>query len=136
MMSSKKIESGLIFDIKKYSINDGPGIRTTLFFKGCPLRCAWCHNPESISVRIQKMYYRDKCIGCGSCIDVCPEEACSLTPDGIVTDRERCTGCGKCADICPTKATEMSGRTATVDEIVEIQLADELAVHPIGRWTN
>jgi len=120
MISSKKIESGLIFDVKKYSINDGPGIRTTVFFKGCPLRCAWCHNPESISTLIQKMYNKDKCIGCRSCVDVCPEKACSLTPDGIVTDRMRCTSCGKCADICPTKATEMSGRIATVDEIIEI----------------
>lgn len=113
-------QSGRIFDVKKYAINDGPGIRVTLFFKGCPLRCAWCHNPESISGKVQKMYNPDKCIGCKSCIDVCPEDACELTPAGIVTDAERCTGCGKCADICPTKATEMSGRTLTLDEAVEI----------------
>ena len=114
------MQSGLIFDVKKYAINDGPGIRVTIFFKGCPLHCAWCHNPESISSRVQKMYNRDKCIGCNSCVEVCPETACKLTSDGIVTDPERCTSCGKCADICPTKATEMSGRVATVDELVEI----------------
>ncbi len=112
--------SGLIFDVKKYSINDGPGIRVTIFFKGCPLRCAWCHNPESISSRVQKMYTADKCISCSACIEICPESACKLTPDGVVTDLERCTSCGKCAIVCPTKATEMSGRIATVDEMVEI----------------
>lgn len=114
------MQSGLIFDVKKYAINDGPGIRVTIFFKGCPLRCAWCHNPESISPKIQKMYTADKCIGCSACIEVCPEDACKLTADGVVTDPERCTVCGKCADICPTKATEMSGRRATVDELIEI----------------
>lgn len=114
------MQSCLIFDVKKYAIHDGPGIRATIFLKGCPLRCAWCHNPESISSRVQKMYNADRCIGCRACIEVCPEEACTLTPDGIVTARERCTSCGKCADICPTRATEMSGRVATVDEIVEI----------------
>ncbi len=113
------MQTGLIFDIKRYAINDGPGIRATVFFKGCPLRCAWCHNPESISTKIQKMYNRDKCIGCKACVDECPEDACVLTPEGIITDRERCTGCGKCADVCPTMATEMSGRIATLDEIVE-----------------
>lgn len=114
------MKSGLIFDVKKYAINDGPGIRVTIFFKGCPLHCAWCHNPESISSNIQKMYTADKCIGCKSCIEVCPESACKLTPGGIITDLQLCTSCGKCAEICPTKATEMSGRTTNVDEIMEI----------------
>lgn len=110
----------MIFDVRRYSINDGPGIRVTVFFKGCSLNCAWCHNPESISNKVQKMYHRDKCIRCGGCVEVCPEQACTMTPEGIVTNRDRCTGCGKCADICPTKATEMSGRMITVEEIVEI----------------
>ena len=112
--------SGMIFDIRRYSINDGPGIRVTVFFKGCPLHCTWCHNPESISTKVQKMYNRDKCIGCAACVEVCPERACRMTPEGIITDLEKCTGCGKCADICPTKATEMSGRNVGIDEITEI----------------
>ncbi|PID42065.1 MAG: radical SAM protein [Proteobacteria bacterium] len=109
----------MIFDIKRYSINDGPGIRTTVFFKGCPLRCAWCHNPESISAKPQKMYYESKCIGCRECVTACPENACQLTEKGIVTDLQRCTSCGICAEVCPTLATEMSGRIATVAEILE-----------------
>lgn len=109
---------GIIFDIKHYSINDGPGIRTTVFFKGCPLHCAWCHNPESISPKPQKMYNQAKCIGCRACVDACPERACTLTPAGIVTDSLRCTACGRCAEVCPTLATEMSGRRVSVEEVV------------------
>ena len=126
------MESGLIFDVKKYAINDGPGIRVAIFFKGCPLRCAWCHNPESISPKIEKMYNPDKCIGCRSCIEACPEDACSLTPEGIVTDRERCTGCGKCAEICPTMATEMSGRIVTVTELAEVVEKERLIFEQSG----
>jgi pyruvate formate lyase activating enzyme len=109
----------LIFDIKRYAINDGPGIRMTIFTKGCPLSCAWCHNPESISPHAQKMYTADKCIGCNACVDACPENACELTPLGIVTDAELCNLCGICAEVCPTKATEMSGQTMSKDEIMK-----------------
>jgi len=112
------MQSGLIFDIKRYAINDGPGIRATIFLKGCPLHCVWCHNPESISPKIQKMYNREKCIGCNACVQACPEHACSLTSEGIVTDLSLCTSCGECAAICPTLATEMSGRVVTVAEMV------------------
>lgn len=114
------MQSGLIFDVKRYAINDGPGIRVAIFLKGCPLRCRWCHNPESISGKVQKMYNKAKCIGCKSCIEACPENACTLSPEGIVTDLGLCTGCGACAEICPTKATEMSGRIATVEEVIAI----------------
>ncbi len=110
----------LLFDIKRYSINDGPGIRITVFFKGCPLRCAWCHNPESISPRAQKLFTAGKCIGCGECIKVCPQQACTLTTEGIVTDPQRCTLCGACADICPTRAVELSGFYKNLPELLEI----------------
>jgi len=110
----------LIFDIKRYAINDGPGIRIVIFFKGCNLQCAWCHNPEGISGKIEKMFAPAKCISCGSCVEVCPEKAITLTPEGILTDGDLCTVCGKCAEVCPTKAIEMSGKQMSVSEIMEI----------------
>lgn len=110
----------LIFDIKRYAISDGPGIRIAIYFKGCPLRCAWCHNPESQSPKVQKLYTASKCIGAQDCIEVCPEDALTLTRDGIVTDYEKCTLCGKCAEACPTKAIEMSGKLYGVEELMQI----------------
>jgi len=114
------MSESLIFDIKRYAINDGPGIRVVVFFKGCNLHCAWCHNPESISSKVEKMYAPAKCIKCGSCVEACPEHAITLTPDGIITDPELCKMCGKCAEVCPTKAIEMSGKVMSVNEIMDI----------------
>ena len=114
------MKAPLIFDIKRYAINDGPGIRVTLFFKGCPLACAWCHNPESISSRPQKLFTAAKCIGCGECVKACPNQACSLTAQGIITDPQRCQLCAACARICPTRATEVSGRTYALPELLAI----------------
>jgi pyruvate formate lyase activating enzyme len=111
---------GLIFDIKRYAINDGPGIRVAVFFKGCNLNCTWCHNPEGISPKLEKMYTAAKCIGCGTCVEACEVQAITLTSHGIVTDESLCTLCGSCAEVCPTKAIEMSGRLMTVPEIMEI----------------
>lgn len=110
----------LIFDIKRYAINDGPGIRITIFLKGCPLSCKWCHNPESQSPNVQKLYTESKCIGAQECVKLCPENAIILTPKGIITDFETCTLCGICADVCPTKAIEMSGKIYDVNELIEI----------------
>ncbi|MCD6598740.1 MAG: glycyl-radical enzyme activating protein [Bacteroidales bacterium] len=112
------MQQALIFDIKRYAINDGPGIRITIFLKGCPLSCDWCHNPESQAPGVQKMYTNSKCIGCGECVKACEQNACTLTPNGIVTDPDACILCGKCAEVCPTKATEMSGELLTVNEIM------------------
>lgn len=110
----------LIFDIRRYSINDGPGIRITIFMKGCPLRCAWCHNPESQSPEVQKLYTASKCIGAQDCIEVCPNNALTLTPEGIVTDSAACNLCGLCAEVCPSKAIEMSGKPYGVEDLMQI----------------
>lgn len=109
----------LIFDIKRYAINDGPGIRVTIFLKGCSLNCKWCHNPESIPSQQQKMYSSDKCIGSKECIKHCPNDALTLTPKGIVTNFDLCKMCGKCAEVCPTKAIEMTGELMTVEQVMK-----------------
>lgn len=113
-------QENLVFDIKRYAINDGPGIRVTIFLKGCPLACRWCHNPESISPKVQKMYARSKCIGCGECVKNCPMQACELTTEGIVTDESLCIRCGRCAEVCPSLATEMSGTYKSVADLLEV----------------
>jgi len=114
-----------LFDIKRYSINDGPGIRVTVFFKGCPLSCKWCHNPESIAFKTEKLYNRSKCIGCGTCVTECPEGALKLTKEfGIVTDTSKCTLCGNCALVCPTRAIEMSGRDYSTGEVMKTILRE------------
>lgn len=110
----------LIFDIKRFSINDGPGIRTTIFLKGCPLHCVWCHNPEGIDPRPQRMYTKKKCIGCKTCVDECPVHALSLTPDGIRADENLCLQCRHCEEVCPTLAMKFGGRQWAMDELMEV----------------
>jgi pyruvate formate lyase activating enzyme len=110
--------SGLVFDIKRYAIHDGPGIRIVVFLKSCNLNCAWCHNPEGIAAAQERMYAPARCIGCGTCVEVCPNHALALTSEGIVTDTMLCRMCGKCAEVCPTKAIEMSGNPMTVEAIM------------------
>jgi len=108
----------LIFDIKRYAINDGPGIRTTIFMKGCPLRCVWCHNPESWSPQPQILYKKSKCIGCQSCVAACPQQALQLTPDGIRLNPLLCLmparRCSACTDECPSTALERCGNVWTM----------------------
>jgi len=111
-------ELAVITDIQRYTVHDGPGIRTVVFFKGCPLRCKWCHNPETFSLKPEIIYEKDDCIGCGRCIEACPENAVGIK-DGIqVTDREKCTNCGECALVCPSKARSLKGNIYTVNEVI------------------
>ncbi len=105
---------GIIFDIQRFSTHDGPGIRTTVFFKGCPLRCFWCHNPESISPAPEVLFTREKCIGCGGCTGACPARAIE---NGQI-DRTRCTGCGGCAAVCPSRALKLYGREVTARDVL------------------
>ena len=116
---------GRIFDIQRFSIQDGPGIRTTVFLKGCPLRCKWCHNPESIDPKPQLSYMPDKCISCGECYKVCSPKALVRSQAGKpVVDRPECTNCGACPPVCDAKALEMVGREATVEEVMDVVLRD------------
>ena len=107
-MNSNKLY-GTVLEIQRMSTEDGPGIRTTVFFKGCSLRCIWCHNPESISPKPQLQWVGSRCIGCRTCLDVCPNKALSAGENGIIIDRDRCQACGKCAEECPSTALELMG---------------------------
>ncbi len=113
-----------IFEIKRFAVHDGDGIRTTVFLKGCPLKCVWCHNPEGIGFKPQIAFYSDKCIGCGECAAVCPSGAHVMTNEGHVFDREKCISCGKCAEVCLGNALNFYGREMSADELMEVLLED------------
>src|SRR5512137_752001 len=110
--------TALTFNVQRFSTEDGPGIRTTVFMKGCPLRCAWCHNPEGLSPRPDLMWYDVRCIAAGECLQVCPRSALTMTSAGIQIDRARCNLCGECAGACPAAALEVVGREWSVQELV------------------
>jgi len=110
--------TGIVFDIKRYAIHDGPGIRTTVFFKGCPLRCQWCHNPESHVEGPEHSLRANRCVDCGRCIEACGSGAIARSGDRVVTDMAKCVFCGACAEACQTGAREIIGRPMTVREVV------------------
>jgi pyruvate formate lyase activating enzyme len=110
------------FNIQRFSTEDGPGIRTTIFFKGCPLHCRWCHNPEGLSPRPELMWYDIRCIGARACLTACPVGALELMPQGMCVNRQGCTACGACVDACPAGALEVIGRDWTPEELlIEVQ---------------
>jgi pyruvate formate lyase activating enzyme len=117
---------GRISAIQRLSTGDGPGMRTTVFFKGCPLRCTWCHNPETWSYSYSIGWKKRKCIGCKCCIKVCPSKAIALDKDGLYIDRKRCSVCGLCATECPAKALIRYGRDYTIQELTK-ELAKDKA---------
>lgn len=120
--------TGVIFNVQHYCIHDGPGIRTNVFVKGCPLRCLWCANPESQQPMPQLLLRQDKCVGCGACVQACAQHAPILVPElgKVKTDRTRCRGNGDCVSVCPTKAREIMGRVVTVGEVFDEVNGDAL----------
>ena len=116
---------GKIFEIKHFAVHDGDGIRTTVFFKGCPLKCVWCHNPEGISFESQLAYLQNKCINCGECISICSDNAHKIKDNIHVFDRNRCNACGKCEDVCLGEAIKFYGKEMTVAELVPHLISDK-----------
>lgn len=117
--------SARVLEIKRFAIHDGDGIRTTVFFKGCPLKCVWCHNPESIGFAPELAFYQNKCVQCGSCIPICPNSAHMLTERGHELNRSLCISCGACEQVCPGDALVLQGKEKTVNQLLPLLLEDK-----------
>jgi pyruvate formate lyase activating enzyme len=127
---------GNIFDIQRFSIHDGPGIRTTVFLKGCPARCPWCSNPESQCASPQLFYSRSRCLLCGRCVGACPEQALSLQADAVAIDRTSCVPCDECSRVCPSGAMRLVGRSTTAaDVLAEVERDRVFYEHSGGGMT-
>ena len=118
------MEEVLVANIQKYAIHDGKGIRTTVFFKGCPLACRWCHNPETQGYGRELIFYEERCTGCGECVEECGNGAVTAADGKVYTDRELCRGCGECVDGCMRNARQLCGRGYSVGELAEELLKD------------
>ncbi|MBV1817059.1 glycyl-radical enzyme activating protein [Anaerosalibacter bizertensis] len=123
---------GTIVNIQKYSIHDGPGIRTTVFLKGCPLSCWWCHNPESQSTKNEIMFFEQKCTGCGICVKRCPEEAITMREMKPTIDKTKCILCGNCTDFCYNEAREYVGQKIGAIELFKEIQKDEIFYEESG----
>lgn len=119
-----ELPRGIIFDIKKFSIHDGPGIRTTVFLKGCPLHCLWCHNPEGISYKSEIHFFENRCIGCQDCVDACLNQALMFDGYQRIHDAYKCRACGSCAEVCPAEAAYLVGTPRTVQEVMDEIMTD------------
>ena len=122
----------LVFYTQKFSTHDGDGVRTTIFFKGCPLKCRWCHNPESQRYEKELIFHHNKCVVCGKCVVKCPQQANSIVDGKLVFDRDKCTACGVCTDWCIKEAREIAGKEYTVDELVKEAKKDQIFYEQSG----
>lgn len=125
-------QSTYITNIQKFSIHDGPGIRTNIFFKGCQLECKWCANPETIKACPQLLYYKRKCVSCGTCVSSCPNKALELSDEGLIITNAKCNKCGICVKECPTGALELVGQLKTPDEVFEAVNQDKVFYQQSG----
>ncbi len=130
--ASEAALTGTVFNIQRYSTEDGPGIRTTVFLKGCPMRCPWCHNPEGISPKPELVWYSARCIGARDCLKACPRGALELTPGGMRIYRDACEACGSCEEACPAAALEVIGKKRTPEEVLDEVLRDRVFYEKSG----